>query len=260
MDYGLTNQVVIVTGGATGIGKAIAKAFHDEGAIVVTNGRDESKLKQALADIGERAHGIQADLTKSEDAQALFDYALRFGPIEHLVNNIGIFESRDFFEFDDARWRDYFEFNIMTGVRMSRLVLRHMLDRNSGSIIFISSDAAVKAIPWMVPYSMTKAAQLGLARALAEMTKGTKVRVNTLMPGPTATESVREYFGQIAEQKGVTLEEVVTNYFKQEEPSSLLQTLIDPAYHGRAALALATNPAINGSVLRCEGGIVRSSY
>lgn len=260
MDYGLTNQVVIVTGGATGIGKAIAQAFHAEGAIVVTNGRDENKLTKALGEIGERAHGIRADLTKLEDSQALFEYARGFGPIEYLVNNIGIFESKDFFEFDDACWYDYFESNIMTGVRMCRLALRHMLERNSGSILFISSDAAVKAIPWMAPYSMTKAAQLGLARALAEMTKGTCVRVNTLMPGPTATDSVRDYFGQIAAQKGVTLAEVVANYFKQEEPSSLIQTLIDPVAHGRAAIALMTNPAINGSVLRCEGGIVRSSY
>lgn len=260
MDYGLANKVVIVTGGATGIGKAIAKAFHDEGAIVVTNGRDEQKLQAALADIGERAHGIRADLTKLDDNEALFNFAQSFGPVEVLVNNIGIFESKSFFEFDDARWFEYFDSNIMTGVRMTRLALRQMLDRDAGSILFISSDAAIKAIPWMVPYSMTKAAQLGLARALAEMTKGTCVTVNTLMPGPTATESVREYFGQIAEQKGVTLDEVVSNYFKEEEPSSLLQTLIDPAYHGRAAIALATNPAINGSVLRCEGGIVRSSY
>lgn len=260
MDYGLENKVVIVTGGATGIGKAIAKAFHDEGAIVVTNGRDEQKLQAALTDIGERAHGIRADLTKLEDNEALFNFAQSFGPVEVLVNNIGIFESKSFFEFDDARWFEYFDSNIMTGVRMTRLALRQMLDRDAGSILFISSDAAIKAIPWMVPYSMTKAAQLGLARALAEMTKGTCVTVNTLMPGPTATESVREYFGQIAEQKGVTLDEVVSNYFKEEEPSSLLQTLIDPAYHGRAAIALATNPAINGSVLRCEGGIVRSSY
>jgi NAD(P)-dependent dehydrogenase (short-subunit alcohol dehydrogenase family) len=256
----LKDKVVVVTGGATGIGKAIAQAFHDEGAIIVTNGRNEDKLKAALVDIGERAHGVKADLTKPEDNQALFDYARGFGSIEVLVNNIGIFESRNFFDFGDADWQQYFDFNIMTGVRMSRLVLRQMLDNDSGAILFISSDAAIKAIPWMVPYSMTKAAQLGLARALAEITKGTQVRVNTLMPGPTATESVREYFGQIAEQKGVTLDEVVSNYFKEEEPSSLLQGLIDPAWHGQAAVALAMNPAINGSVLRCEGGIVRSSY
>ncbi len=260
MDYGLTNKVIIVTGGATGIGKAIAQAFHDEGAIVVTNGRDGARLQQALCDIGPRAYGIRADLTKLEDNETLYEYARSFGPIEGLVNNIGIFESKDFFEFDDARWFEYFDSNIMTGVRMCRHVLKDMLARNSGSILFISSDAAIKAIPWMVPYSMTKAAQLGLARALAEITKGTQVRVNTLMPGPTATESVRTYFGQIAEQKGVSYDDVLTNYFKENEPSSLIQTLIDPAYHGRAAVALMTNPAINGSVLRCEGGIIRSSF
>jgi NAD(P)-dependent dehydrogenase (short-subunit alcohol dehydrogenase family) len=259
MDYGMTGKVVVVTGGSTGIGKAIAKTFHEEGAHVVINGRSQSKLDGAVADIGPRTHGVVADLTTLAGAETLFSFATDIGPVEVLVNNIGIFESRDFFAFDDEDWQQYFDFNIMTGVRITRLVLRQMLDRNSGSVLFISSDAAVKAIPWMVPYSMSKAAQLGMARAMAEITKGTKVTVNTLMPGPTATDSVREYFGQIATQKGVSTDQVIENYFSNEEPSSLLQGLIDPASHGQAALAVVANPAINGAVLRCEGGIVRSS-
>lgn len=260
MNYELTNKVVLVTGATSGIGKAIAKTFHDEGAIVVINGRDENKLSTTLGELGGRAYGLRADLLRADDCKALYDFASNFGPVEYLVNNIGMFDSNDFFTIDDDRWFAYFDTNIMTGVRMTRLALRNMLERKSGSVLFVSSDAAIKAIPWMAPYSMTKAAQLGLARALAELTKGTAVRVNTLMPGPTATESVQAYFGQIAQQKGVSVDEVLERYFTENEPSSLIQTLINPVAHGQAAVAMMTNPAMNGSVLRTDGGIVRSSY
>lgn len=260
MDYGLTGKVVIVTGGTSGIGKAIAKAFHDEGAVVVVNGRDEKKFAAVRADIGERLHCVRADLTTQEGVSVLVDFAKTFGPVEYLINNIGIFESKDFFEIEDQRWLEFFEANVMTGVRMSRAVLKDMLARNSGSIVFIASDAAIKSIPWMVHYSMSKSAQLGVARGLAEVTKGTNVRVNAFLPGPTATESVMEYMAQIAEQKKQTLDETVANYFKENEPSSLIQHLIDPAVHGRGVIALATNPAMNGTAQRCEGGVIRSAF
>ncbi len=259
MDFGLNGKVVVVTGGSDGIGKAIAKVFHEEGAIVVINGRDKEKLDAARAEIGANAQGISADLTLPADVTKLVDFAKGFGPIEYLVNNIGIFESKDFFEIGDDRWAEFFDVNVMTGVRMSRLVLKEMLERDSGSIVFISSDAAIKSIPWMAHYSMTKSAQLGVSRALAEITKGTNVRVNSYLPGPTATDSVMTYMGGIAEQQGKTVEEVIDGYFTGEEPSSLYRRLIDPAFHGRAIVALATNPAINGSAQRGEGGIVRSA-
>ena len=106
----------------------------------------------------------------------------------------------------------------MTGVRMSRAVLKDMLKRNSGSIVFISSDAAIKSIPWMAHYSMTKSALHGLSRALAEITKGAKVRVNTFLAGPSATHSVLEYMAGIAKQTGKTRDEVIANYFRDNEP------------------------------------------
>lgn len=260
MDYQLNGKVVIVTGGNDGIGKAIAATFHEEGAIVVINGRDGEKTRSAAEAIGPAAHGIAADLTKPEDVAKLVEFASTFGPIEFLVNNIGIFESKDFFEIDDARWGEFFDVNVMTGVRASRAVLKGMLERNSGSIIFIASDAAIKSIPWMVHYSMSKSAQLGVSRALAELTKGTNVRVNSYLPGPTATDSVMTYMGEIAEQQKKTVEEVVDNYFVENEPTSLYRRLIDPSVHGRAVVALATNPAMNGTAQRGEGGIIRSAF
>jgi NAD(P)-dependent dehydrogenase (short-subunit alcohol dehydrogenase family) len=260
MDYEINGKVTVITGGSSGIGKAIAKAFTEEGAIAVINGRDQAKIDKACEEIGPNARGISADLTNPADCEKLNNFAKESGPVEFLVNNIGIFEVMDFFEITDENWYDYFNVNVMTGVRMSRLILKDMLANNSGSILFIASDAAVKSIPWMVHYSMTKTAQLGVSRALAEITKGTDVRVNTIMPGPSATESVMEYFGDIAKDKGTSTAEVIANYFKEDEPSSLHQRLIDPSFYGRAAIAIMTNPAMNGTAQRCEGGIVRACF
>lgn len=260
MDYQIARKVVIVTGGNDGIGKAIAKTFHEEGAIVVISGRDADKTNRAAAEIGDNAHGIAADATTSEGVEKLVSFARGFGPIEFLVNNIGIFESQDFFEIGDARWQEFFDVNVMSGVRMSRAVLKDMLGRDSGSIVFIASDAAIKSIGWMVHYSMSKSAQLGVSRALAEVTKGTGVRVNSYLPGPTATDSVMTYMAGIAEQEAKTVDEVVANYFVVNEPTSLYRKLIDPSFHGRAVVALATNPAMNGTAQRGEGGIIRSAF
>jgi NAD(P)-dependent dehydrogenase (short-subunit alcohol dehydrogenase family) len=259
MDYGLNGKVAVITGGSSGIGKAIATAFTAEGAIAVINGRDQAKIDMACKEIGPNARGISADLTTPSGCESLYKFAKEAGSVEFLVNNIGVFEVMDFFEITDERWSEYFNINVMTGVRMSRLILKDMLSENTGSILFISSDAAIKSIPWMVHYSLTKTAQLGLSRGLAELTKGTNVRVNTIMPGPSATDSVLAYFGEIANDKGISRDDVIANYFKDDEPSSLHQNLIDPANHGRAAIAIMTNPAMNGAVHRCEGGIVRSA-
>jgi NAD(P)-dependent dehydrogenase (short-subunit alcohol dehydrogenase family) len=259
MDYKLNGKVAVITGGSSGIGKAIATAFVSEGAIAIINGRDQAKIDKACDEIGPGTRGISADLTTQSGCDSVYNFAKEAGSIEFLVNNIGVFEVMDFFEISDERWYEYFNINVMTGIRMSRLILKDMLEQNAGSILFISSDAAIKSIPWMVHYSLTKTSQLGLSRGLAELTKGTHVRVNTLMPGPSATDSVLAYFGEIAKDKGIDRDDVIANYFKDDEPSSLIQNLIDPACYGRAAIALMTNPAMNGSVQRCEGGIVRSA-
>ena len=146
----------------------------------------------------------------------------------------------------------------MTGVRITRLVLREMLARNSGGVVFISSEGAIRSIPHMAHYSTTKTAQLGLSRALAELTRGTSVRVNAYVPGPTATHSVKTYFEGMAKDRGVSFDEVMQGFFKDDQPGSLIRRLIDPAMHGRAVVQLATNWAMNGTAQRCDGGAVHS--
>jgi short-subunit dehydrogenase len=258
MKFGLEKKVVIVTGGSSGIGFSIAKAFAEEGARVVINGRDKVKLEAATSEIGGDAIGIVADLTTPKGAEALHSAAAAAGPVEFLVNNIGQFDVEDFFEISDDRWHEYFEVNVMTGIRITRHVFKNMLKRNSGSVVFISSEAAIRSIPFMTHYSTTKTAQLGLSRALAELTRGTAVRVNAYIPGPTATQSVRDYFGEIAMERGADFDTVVEGFFKGDQPGSLIQKLIDPAMHGRAVVQMMTNTAMNGTAQRADGGAIHS--
>lgn len=258
MDLGVKGTLAVVTGGSSGIGLAIAQAFHEEGATVVINGRDPAKLDLACQTIGARAHGVVADLTTPEGTAALYAAARALGPVEYLINNIGRFDVEEFQSITDERWHEYFEANVMTGIRITRPVIADMLERNSGSIVFIASEAAVRSIPFMVHYSVTKTAQLGLSRALAEMTRGTNVRVNAYLPGPTATPSVSEYFRGIANERQSTVDAVTKEFFIKDQPGSLIQRLIDPALHGRAVLQMATNWAMNGTAQRCDGGAFHS--
>lgn len=260
MDFGIDGKIAVVTGGGTGIGNAIARTFHDEGATVVINGRSRERIEAAAAAIGSRAHGVVADLRTAEGAKALADRARALGPVSFLINNIGIFDVNDFFDVSDERWLEYFEHNIMTAVRITRIVMRDMLARDEGSIVFISSEAAIRSIGNMVPYSVTKTAMLGLGRSLAELTRGTSVRVNSYMPGTTATESVQTYFADLARQQGKTVEQTLHDFYKEVQPSNLVQKLIDPILHGRGVLQLATNPAMNGVTHRADGGTIRSIF
>jgi NAD(P)-dependent dehydrogenase (short-subunit alcohol dehydrogenase family) len=260
MDFGVKGKVVVVTGGATGIGHAIARAFHEEGATVIINGRNQAKLDAACAAIGANARGIVADLLTAEGTERLSTFARGIGPVSFLVNNIGVFDVNDFFEVTDERWAEYFQHNVMTAVRISRIVLKDMLARNEGAVCFISSEAAIRSIGNMVPYSVTKTAMLGLSRSLAELTRGTEVRVTSYMPGTTATESVQGYFEGLSREQGRSVEECLADFYRTVQPSNLTQRLIDPAMHGRGVVQLMTNTAMNGVCHRADGGTIRSIF
>lgn len=258
MDYQLTGKNVLITGGATGIGRAIAQCFLDEGARVVVSGLTDEQVGQACHELGPNCSGMAGDLTRPGAAEALADFARRQGRVDYLINCVGIFEVRDFFETDDAQWFRYFDVNVMTAVRMSRLLMADMLAAGEGSIVFISSESGVKPQPWMVHYGAMKSCLLGVSRALAELTKGTAVRVNSILPGPTSTDAVKRYHAEIAEEKGISPQQVVADYFDQTEPTSLIRRMIEPEEVARSVLHLAASPALNGMAMRVEGGTIRS--
>lgn len=258
MDYGITEKHALITGGATGIGFAVAEAFVAEGARVIIGGLSAGEVDDAIARLGGNARGRAGDLTNAEDARALYDFAKASGNIDFLINSVGIFAVHDFFEVSDAEWFRYFDVNVMTGVRMSRFVLRDMLDRGEGSIVFISSESGVKPQAWMPHYGAMKTCILGVSRSLAELTKGTAVRVNTILPGPTNTGAVRQYHEEIARERGISREQVVAEYFDQTEPTSLIRRMIEPSEIARSILHLAASPSLNGMAMRAEGGTIRA--
>ena len=110
-----------------------------------------------------------------------------------LVNNLGIYAVKDFAAITDADWRRYFEVNVLSGARLARAYFPGMLERNWGRIIFISSELGLVTPAEMIHYGMTKTAQLAISRGLAGLTKGTKVTVNSVLPGPTRSEGIIDF-------------------------------------------------------------------
>jgi len=260
----LKEKLVLVTGSNAGIGYAIAKAFHHRGAVVIIHGRSEERVKGAQARLGGGSHRIVADLGSAEGCDALIKQAEALEkelgkPLDVIVHNMGIFQQIEFKDLSDEIWHQYFEVNVMSNVRVSRHFLGKMIDSGRDSrMIFISSETGLRPIPAMVQYSMTKTAQLSIARGMAEMTKGTKTTVNSVLPGPTWTEGVKGYLQGIADKKGENVEDTAAAYIRENEPNSLIQRFIEPEEIAHAVVFVAENSAVNGSALRVEGGIIRA--
>ena len=183
-----------------------------------------------------------------------------FPDVDILVNNLGIYEPVGFFEETDAAWLRLFEVNILSGVRLARHYLKRMLEKKTGRVVFISSESAIAPSPEMPHYAATKTMQLSLSRSLAELTKGTAVTVNTIMPGSTRTEGVAKFVQDLF--PGMSLAEAEARFMRENRPTSLIGRLISPEEIGDF-VAFVTSPrasAINGAALRIDGGLVRSVF
>jgi NAD(P)-dependent dehydrogenase (short-subunit alcohol dehydrogenase family) len=262
MDLGLEGKQALVTGSTAGIGFAIAGALVKEGASVVVNGRTEPRVKAALKQLQHsgtrgKVEGLAANLGTADGVQQAI---ARFPALDILVNNLGIFEVKPFEQISDDDWFHLFEINVMSGVRLSRHYLPGMKQRNWGRIVFISSESAVQIPAEMIHYGMTKTAQLAIARGLAETTVGTKVTVNTVLPGPTASEGVSKFVEQLAAEQQTDAASVEKGFFRGMRATSLLQRFATPE-EVAALVAFVCSPlssATNGAALRADGGVVRS--
>jgi NAD(P)-dependent dehydrogenase (short-subunit alcohol dehydrogenase family) len=256
MDLQLKSKRAFITGSTAGIGLAIAAALVKEGAEVIVNGRTQKRVDEAMRTSG-AAHGIAADLGTEAGANAVIE---RFPDVDILVNNLSIFEPKPFEHIPDGDWRHFFEINVLSGVRLSRHYLGRMKARNWGRIIFISSESALQIPVEMIHYGMTKTAQLAIARGLAETTSGTGVTVNSVLPGPTASEGVGEFVARLAADRGVSREAFEQDFFKTARPTSILQRFTTTEEIA-SVVAFVCSPlasAINGTSLRADGGVVRS--
>jgi NAD(P)-dependent dehydrogenase (short-subunit alcohol dehydrogenase family) len=262
MDFGLKGKKAIVSGSTAGIGLAIAAALAAEGARVVVNGRSEARINAALEKIRHQQksadlQGVAADLGTAAGVES---FVKQVPHADVLINNLGIFDPKPFAEIPDAEWLRFFEVNVLSGVRLSRHYLPGMLKNNWGRIMFISSESAFQIPAEMIHYGMTKTAQVAVARGLAESVAGTGVTVNSVLPGPTASEGVEVFLASIAEQKGIPTAEIEKEFFKSGRPSSLLKRFETPEEIAAVVTFVASTQsvAINGASVRAEGGVIRS--
>jgi NAD(P)-dependent dehydrogenase (short-subunit alcohol dehydrogenase family) len=262
MNLELENKLALVTGSTAGIGFAIAEALAMEGAKVIVNGRTEARVKQAVDRIksaGAKSDvlGLAADLGTAAGAEQA---VTKFPEVDILVNNLGIFEPKAFEQIPDSDWLRFFEVNVLSGIRLSRHYLPMMKKKNWGRVIFISSESGVQIPAEMIHYGMTKTAQLAVSRGMAETTAGTNVTVNTVLPGPTASEGVGEFVDRLAQSQGVEKKTLEQEFFRSARPSSLLKRFADPK-EVAAMVAFVASPlssATNGAAIRADGGTVRS--
>jgi NAD(P)-dependent dehydrogenase (short-subunit alcohol dehydrogenase family) len=262
MDLGLASKRALVTGSTAGIGLATAKALALEGAQVVINGRTQGRVDEAVAAIKAdqpeaRVSGIALDLSTAEGCRAL---TAQLPEVDVLVNNLGIFETKAFADIPDADWLRFFETNVLSGIRLSRHYVSGMRTRDWGRIVFVSSESALQIPTEMIHYGMTKTAQLAVARGLAETLAGTGVTVNSVLPGPTASEGVGGFVADLARSKGVDAATVERQFFSDDRPSSVLQRFATTQEVASMIVYVcsARASATTGAALRVDGGVLRS--
>ena len=186
---GVAGRVVVITGGGTGIGLAIAQSMHAAGARVVLVGRREAELQAATRALGERASYVVHDITQLDAAQALVDRVTKeVGPISCLVNNAGIHLKKPAIETTPEEFQKVLTTHVLGAHALVRAVAPGMIERKTGSILFTASMASLFGIPLVVAYSAAKTAHLGTVRTLATELSQHGIRVNAIAPGWIETE------------------------------------------------------------------------
>lgn len=260
MDLNLQGKTALVSASTAGIGYAIASQLLEDGATVIINGRSEASVAPAVKELNDRfgpgrALPLVADMSV---AGGELSAAQAYPQIDILVNNMGSYTLSDFFDTSDEDWHRMFDTNVWSGVRLARTYMKGMLERGHGRVIFISSEVALTPMAAMAHYSASKATQLSISRSLAELTKGTAVTVNAVLPGPTETESLKGFISSV--NPDLSYPEAERKFMQENRPSSLIYRLAKPAEVANVVAFLASDRAavINGAAIRAEGGTVQT--
>ena len=260
MDLGLDGRTALVTASTGGIGLRIAATLAAEGADVIVNGRSADRVALAVDKLSAEGGSVTGLVADAGTADGCARIVQERPDVDILVNNLGIYTPVPIDESTDEQWLELFGINVLSGVRLTRHYIGGMLTRNRGRVVFISSEAAVTPAPELPHYSATKTMELSISRNFAELTKGTGVTVNAVLPGSTRTEGVQEFVQNLFPD--LPYEQAEARFMAENRSTSLLARLIDPDEIADvvAFVASARSGAINGAALRADGGIVRTVF
>jgi NAD(P)-dependent dehydrogenase (short-subunit alcohol dehydrogenase family) len=239
----LEDKVAIVTGGGTGIGKAISLALSSEGAALVLAARNLSRLEEAAKDIksrGGRVKAIQADISDHEQVKRMVAQTIKdFGQIDILVNNAarGTFNDADVADMDLKEWHDSLAINLTGTMLCCKEALKQMIPLKRGKIINISSVAGISGVPRESPYAASKWGVIGLTETLAIEAGRFGIRVNCISPGATRTQEFEDWVKVSAADAGISYEEMMSKV----TDNNALKRIAEPSEIAACVVFLASD-------------------
>ncbi|MDO8610393.1 MAG: SDR family oxidoreductase [bacterium] len=262
MNLGLKDKVAIIMASSRGLGKATAIQLAIEGAHIVIGARDIKSLEEAVSEIKKQSNSkvlfVQTDVTKSEDLNKIANFTLKeFGKIDILVNNAGGPPPGIFEELTDEQWKQAFELNLMSAVKMIRLVIPSMKQTGSGRIINMTSVAVKQPIDNLILSNSLRSAVIGMAKTLSKELAPFNITVNNVATGYFLTDRLRSFY-QIDEKikQGKTQAEVLQDLLKDVP----MKRLGKPEEFGQLISFLASEQAayITGTTIQIDGGLTKS--
>ncbi|MFG2357452.1 SDR family NAD(P)-dependent oxidoreductase [Streptomyces sp. NPDC048521] len=266
MDLNLNGRRALVTGSSAGLGEATAKLLAAEGAAVVVHGRDKERTEKVAQDIRNAdgtATTVHGDLADDAVAAEVARAATADGPIDILVNNAGFYRHLSWAEATPDEWRDTYNINVVSGVRMIQHLVPAMRERGWGRVITIGGGLASQPMNTHPQYNATLAARHNLAVSLARELKGTGVTSNVVSPGAILVEATKELVTEIGPARGWgnTWEEIQPNAVNALIPNDQ-ERFGDPDEIAGAVAYLCSEYAqyISGATIRVDGGLIRSAF
>ena len=262
MDLGLREKVAIVMAASKGLGRASAEALAAERARVTIGARGAETLEKTAREIqqatGSRVLAVPTDVTRAEDTETIVSATVReFGRIDILVNNAGGPPPGTFEAFGDAQWQAAFELNLLSTVRMIRLVLPYMRKMGSGRIINIVSTSVKQPIDGLLLSNSIRSGVIGLAKTLSIELAPDNITVNNVCPGRILTDRLRQLYHIDERVQQGTSEEAILKEMAQGVPMGRIGM---PEELGALVAFLASQQAayITGTTTQIDGGLVRS--